>query len=953
MKSEPSFASPETAIAHYRDLVNSLQSQLTDANDDIKEFTESSKELQDELEQELARMEKSEKEMRRGLDEARTDVEQWKVRPIQAFDCTHGEKKLDGVCATTNEEASQPAFDEATTNRSTQLSRRVHDMQHLSDRRYTTALREHTATMTHMQRELESLRTSEKQLRTKLRDMELDNDDLEKSEREKDSSLQDLENRYGKSIERIALLEEELVNKAQLDEEVQRLKDELRDLHEEMAVVRSQAATTYPLAYPRATTPTRTTPSPQPAPTSDTDQLGQDEEDAFATPTKANPQPVSTTPFSPPSISLVNPTPARSTTHSSRSFASASTSTSSSLTDAFGTPILPSPPPPVPDIPAAYRPSSGSGAALARSTAKRDLAHTAAASTPSRIGTPKSVREKRADGMIRDMRDMTDRVRQLTSRLDSRRNLSNMNGTSSGIPRASFGSPGGASSLTRSTTAKRLTALSTSTLGRSVTSGSSGPSSAVERMSHGRTSSRSNRTSTEEERLTSQSTRPPSRSGMRISLGRTSIPVRPPSRLSSLSASTATTTSMTSTNGLGMSSRSGTPSLRDSRSPTPSFAGPQARPRAPWGAPQLATSTRARRAPSASYETGSGFSSARPSSVVSNTSSLGVGRPSSAIEARRPSSRNEMLGTSIAPSGARRPSSGLGLSTHGHGGLRRPSIVGGGKIDGRLAMELRRWMQLLAAVILLITLAIIRLVWVIRATHANTSPHRKRRRPLRKPDEPASLAVFLGSGGHTAEMMRLLSGVDWERYTTRTYLIGMGDKMSEDKALALERSINGGRFTILRIPRARKVHQSYLTSPFTTLYSLSYCLWFLTLVPLVNRSPGLVFADVVLLNGPGSCVPIVLASFLPREQTELTIPHAPVEKKKLLGLSSPGLIYIESLARTRRLSASARLVRPFVDRFFVQWESLRDALRRGDGDNEGKNERWRLKARAECQGWLV
>lgn len=40
--------------------------------------------------------------------------------------------------------------------------------------------------------------------------------------------MQDLESRYGKSIERIALLEEELVNKAQLEEEVQRLKDELR-----------------------------------------------------------------------------------------------------------------------------------------------------------------------------------------------------------------------------------------------------------------------------------------------------------------------------------------------------------------------------------------------------------------------------------------------------------------------------------------------------------------------------------------------------------------------------------------------------------------------------------------------------------------------------------------------------------------------------------------------------
>lgn len=52
-----------------------------------------------------------------------------------------------------------------------------------SQTKYTTSLREHTATMTHMQRELESLRTSEKALRTTLRDMELDNDVLENSER--------------------------------------------------------------------------------------------------------------------------------------------------------------------------------------------------------------------------------------------------------------------------------------------------------------------------------------------------------------------------------------------------------------------------------------------------------------------------------------------------------------------------------------------------------------------------------------------------------------------------------------------------------------------------------------------------------------------------------------------------------------------------------------------------
>lgn len=42
------------------------------------------------------------------------------------------------------------------------------------------------------------------------------------------SSLADVEARYNKSLERIALLEEELVEKARLEEEVQRARDEWR-----------------------------------------------------------------------------------------------------------------------------------------------------------------------------------------------------------------------------------------------------------------------------------------------------------------------------------------------------------------------------------------------------------------------------------------------------------------------------------------------------------------------------------------------------------------------------------------------------------------------------------------------------------------------------------------------------------------------------------------------------
>ncbi|BGP54965.1 UDP-N-acetylglucosamine transferase subunit [Rhodotorula sphaerocarpa] len=187
-------------------------------------------------------------------------------------------------------------------------------------------------------------------------------------------------------------------------------------------------------------------------------------------------------------------------------------------------------------------------------------------------------------------------------------------------------------------------------------------------------------------------------------------------------------------------------------------------------------------------------------------------------------------------------------------------------------------------------------------------------------------------------MMRLVAHLDWTRYSRRRWIISSGDALSEAKALALEKQIGSGQFQLLKIPRARRVHQSFLTAPFTTLYSLAFCLWHITLAPLLHpinsgSNRRRVFADLVLLNGPGSCVPITVAAFLPR----------------LLNLPSASLIYIESLARTRRLSLSAQLVRPLVDRFFVQWESLRDQLVAAEAGS--RPSRW--KARVECQGWLV
>lgn len=56
------------------------------------------------------------------------------------------------------------------------------------------------------------------------------------------------------------------------------------------------------------------------------------------------------------------------------------------------------------------------------------------------------------------------------------------------------------------------------------------------------------------------------------------------------------------------------------------------------------------------------------------------------------------------------------------------------------------------------------------------------------------------------------------------------------------------------------------------------------------------------------------------------------------------MVYIESMARVKRLSLSGKIVRLFVDRFFVQWETL--------ADEKKENHRWWLAA-LEYRGVLV
>ncbi|XP_076027569.1 UDP-N-acetylglucosamine transferase subunit ALG14 isoform X2 [Genypterus blacodes] len=124
------------------------------------------------------------------------------------------------------------------------------------------------------------------------------------------------------------------------------------------------------------------------------------------------------------------------------------------------------------------------------------------------------------------------------------------------------------------------------------------------------------------------------------------------------------------------------------------------------------------------------------------------------------------------------------------------------------------------------------------------------------------------------------------------------DRMSEEKICSFEASKGHTEFSIFRVPRSREVHQSWLSSVLSTLKALSCS------VPLLYR----LRPDVVLCNGPGTCVPVCVAALL----------------LALLGLKEVQLVYVESVCRVDTLSLSGRLLYPLSHHFLVQWSGLRD-----------------------------
>ena len=156
-------------------------------------------------------------------------------------------------------------------------------------------------------------------------------------------------------------------------------------------------------------------------------------------------------------------------------------------------------------------------------------------------------------------------------------------------------------------------------------------------------------------------------------------------------------------------------------------------------------------------------------------------------------------------------------------------------------------------------------------------------------------------------MLSLVAALDPAWYTPRTYVVAATDALGLAKAAQAEAALAaaGGKRgrtlpppAVLAIPRSREVGQPYLTSVWTTLVALAACM----------RLVWRVRPDLLLVNGPGTCLPLVAAAVAARR----------------VGRSKTRVAYVESIARTEALSLTGRLLfgLRLADLFFVQWEGL-------------------------------
>uniref|UniRef100_A0A7C9FPD2 UDP-N-acetylglucosamine transferase subunit ALG14 n=1 Tax=Opuntia streptacantha TaxID=393608 RepID=A0A7C9FPD2_OPUST len=149
-------------------------------------------------------------------------------------------------------------------------------------------------------------------------------------------------------------------------------------------------------------------------------------------------------------------------------------------------------------------------------------------------------------------------------------------------------------------------------------------------------------------------------------------------------------------------------------------------------------------------------------------------------------------------------------------------------------------------ILTVLTFILLRFLYVIHQTGKPLCPTSAK---------PLSTLIVLGSGGHTAEMLNLLAALQKDRFYPRYYIAAATDNMSLQKARTFESSsddeMGKDKAEYMQIYRSREVGQSYITSVGTTLVAIAHALWLM-----IKVRP-----QVILCNGPGTCIPICAIAF--------------------------------------------------------------------------------------------
>jgi beta-1,4-N-acetylglucosaminyltransferase len=151
-------------------------------------------------------------------------------------------------------------------------------------------------------------------------------------------------------------------------------------------------------------------------------------------------------------------------------------------------------------------------------------------------------------------------------------------------------------------------------------------------------------------------------------------------------------------------------------------------------------------------------------------------------------------------------------------------------------------------------------------------------------------------------MFKLLNGINLSKINKIEFIVADTDKMSIFKIEDFEKQHKNKNLNLKtsKIKRSRNVGQSYFTAIFTTLIAIIYS------IPLIIKSKP----DLLLVNGPGTCIPISLVIFLFSRVLHI-IPRCKI-------------IFIESICRVEKLSLSGKLLYTLriIDYMIVQWPEL-------------------------------